>query len=65
MFTFTRPCLLKGTGPKYFFVRICKNIIEDLFQNFSAFLGITTSCICLLKSQSFASSVPFNVIAIV
>ena len=65
MFAFARPSLLKITDPKLFFARICKKIIEDLFKNFHVSLGTTTSAICLVKSQGFASSVPVNVIELV
>ena len=43
---------------------ICENlqkIMEDLLKNFQVSLGTRTSSICLLKSQTFASSVTFNV----
>ena len=65
MFAATRPSLLKSANPKLFFARITKKIIEDLFEIFQGSLGKITSSICLLKSQRFAFSLPFNVIEIV
>ena len=44
-----------------FFLENLQTIIADLFKNFYVSLGTTTSCTCLLKSQRFALSVPFNV----
>ena len=57
MFALTRPSLLKSTDPKLFFG-------ENLRKMFVS-LGTTTSCIGPLKSQGFASPVPFNVIEMV
>ena len=65
MFAVTRPSLLKSTNPKLFFPENLQKIIEDFLKNFNVSLGATTSCIYLLKSQRFASSVPFNVIEMV
>ena len=49
------PCQKLPT--KIFFRRNLQKIIEDLFKKFYVFLVTITSCICLLKSQIFASSV--------
>ena len=64
MFAATRLAQLKSSDPNFF----CKNlqkVIEDLFKNFCISLGPATSCICLLKSQRIASSVPFIVIELI
>ena len=55
----TRPSLLKSTDPKLFLRESAKNYN---FKNFFVSVSTTTSCICQLKSHTFASSVPFNVI---
>ena len=44
-----------------FFRENLRKIIEDLFRNFHVFLATTISCVCLLKSQRFATAIPFNV----
>ena len=62
MFVVTRPSLLKKTDAKRFFRENGQKLTEDLCKNFYVSLGTTTSSIRLLKSQRFASSVPFNVI---
>ena len=64
MFVVTRQYLLKITDPKLFFRENLQKIIEDIFKNIYVSLG-TTSDICLIKSQGFASTVPCNVIELV
>ena len=56
MFAATRPALLK------FFRENLKKSIEDLFKNFYVSFGTTTSGVCPVKRQGFASSVRFNLI---
>ena len=65
MFVVTRRSLLKVTKPKFFFARICKKLSMTFFENVYLSSGTTTSGICLVKSQGFASSVPFNAIEMV
>ena len=52
----------KKYQPKTFFHGNLQQTSEDLFKKFYVSLGKTISFISLLKSQRFASSVPFNVI---
>ena len=54
--------MLKSTNSKR---ENLQNIIGDMFKNIYVSLGTTISCICLLKSQRFASSEPFNEIKMV
>ena len=56
---------LKSIDPKTFFQENLPKIVEDRFKYFYASLDTTASFICLLKSQRFACSVPFNVIEMV
>ena len=67
MFAVTRSSLLKISDPKLFFARISQKLSNIFLKTFASYvsLGTTTSCVCLLKSQRFASSVPFNVIEMV
>ena len=64
MLAVTRPSLLKSINflfTRTFFGENLQKFIEDLFRNFHVSLATTASCICLLKSHRFATSVPFNV----
>ena len=51
--------------PSTFFRENLQKVIEDLFKNFYVSLYSITSCICLLKSQRFASTVSFNAIELI
>ena len=64
MFAVTRPPSLK-LPTLNFLPKDLEKIIKYLFKNYYLSLGATTSSICLLKSQRFGSSVPFNAIEMV
>ena len=55
----------KKCKPQTLFLQNLQKIIKDLYQNFCFFSATTTFFICLLKSQRFSSSMPFNVIEMV
>ena len=50
------------TRPAKVFSRESEKSIEDLFKNFYVSFGTTTSGVCPVKRQGFASSVRFNLI---